>query len=86
MALVLPSWFKQRQAKAEAAGDNIYRLFGPNLPEVYLLIRKHDNGRWSAALRDKPDGPDREATQPVLADPNEAWEAGFELYRAAILV
>src|SRR2546425_367822 len=40
MALVLPSWFKQRQCKAEEAGPNTYRLSGPNLREAFIRIEK----------------------------------------------
>jgi hypothetical protein len=86
MAIILPSWFKGRQAKAEPAGPDTYRLFGPNLPETFLSIRRAENGLYSAALRYSADGADADATQPVLPNEYEAWEAGFEMYRGAVVV
>ena len=86
MALVTPSWFQQRQAKAEPAGENTYRLFGPNLPDVFLSIRKGANGRWLAAMRYEADGPDVAATEPLFEREYEAWETGFELYRNLVIV
>ena len=78
---VTPSWFKQRQCKAEPAGDNVYRLTGPNLPEAFIAIRSGDGGRWAAALTRAADGPDLEATPVEFEKPWQAWEAAFELYR-----
>ena len=46
MSLILPSWFKQRQAKAEPAGDNVYRLTAPQLREAFIAIRQGADGRW----------------------------------------
>jgi hypothetical protein len=86
MAVIVPSWFKQRQGKAEPAGDNTYRLTGPNLREGFVTVRRGEDGRWSAGLRFTPDGPDGDATQPVLSNEYEAWEAAFELYRLAVVV
>ncbi len=86
MALVTPSWFKQRQAKAEPAGDNTYRLFGPNLPECFLSIRRGENGRWLGALRFQADGPDAATTEPAFERESDAWEAAFELYRDQVII
>jgi hypothetical protein len=86
MSLIVPSWFKGRQGKAEPAGENTYRLFGPNLREGYVTVRRGENGQWSAALRFDAGGPDAENTQPVLPNEYEAWEAAFELYRTAVVV
>jgi hypothetical protein len=86
MGVVLPSWFKQRQAKAELAGENTYRLFGPNLPECFLSIRRGANGKWYGALRMEADGPDVAVTDAVLERDYEAWEAAFELYREQVIV
>jgi hypothetical protein len=86
MALVTPYWFKQRQAKAEAAGEDTYRLTGPNLPEAFLSIRRAENHRWSAALRLSADGPEAAATAPEFETPADAWEAAFELYREHVIV
>ncbi len=85
MELVTPMWFKQRQGKAEAAGENTYRLTGPNLREAYISIRKGDSGLWAAALRDAADGPDVAATEPEIASPYEALEAAFEIYRNHVI-
>jgi hypothetical protein len=86
MELVLPSWFKQRQGRAEAVGTDTYRLTAPNLAESYIHIRRGDNGRWAAALRPVADGPDVAATEPVFETPADAWEAAFELHRATLVV
>jgi hypothetical protein len=81
MEPILPSWFKQRQAKAEPAGSDTYRLTAPNLGEAFICIRRADNDRWSAALRLAADGPDVAATQPTFDLPGDAWNMAFELYR-----
>jgi hypothetical protein len=86
MALVTPYWFKQRQAKAEPAGNDTYRLFGPNLPEAFLSIRRADNGRWGAALRLSAEGPEVATAPPEFETPLDAWEAAFELYRQIVIV
>jgi hypothetical protein len=86
MQPILPSWFKQRQCKAEAVGTETYRLTGPNLAEHFLAIRKNDNGLWSAALRRTADGPELAATEASFKTPGEAWEAAFELYRLHVIV
>jgi len=86
MSLVTPFWFKQRQAKAEPAGENTYRLSGPNLRDAFISIRPGDNGRWSAALRLAADGPDVDVTPAEFEKPAEAWEAAFELYRRTVIV
>lgn len=87
MALILPSWFKQRQGKADPMGDAYaYRLSAPQLGDAFISIRKADNGPWSASLRTVENGPDAAATGPTYGTETEAWEAAFELYRQAIVV
>jgi hypothetical protein len=86
MELVVPSWFKGRQGKAEQVAPDTYRLTAPNQQEAYLSISKSDNGLWAASLRYQKDGPEAAATQPVCETPNDAWEAGFELYREEVIV
>jgi hypothetical protein len=86
MTLILPTWFKQRQGKAEPAGPDIYRLSGPNLREGWIAIRRAEDGRWSAGLRFTADGPDDLSTQSTVETPGEAWDQGFELYRTAVVV
>jgi hypothetical protein len=86
MELVTPMWFKQRQGKAEAAGENTYRLTGPNLREALISIRKGDNGRWAAALCYAAEGPDITATELQIATEYEAWEAAFEIYRNHVVI
>jgi hypothetical protein len=86
MALIIPAWFKQRQGKAEQAGnDYTYRLTAPQLGEAFIGIRQADNGQWSASLRINQTGPETATTQPEYATPTEAWEAVFELYRQDIV-
>ncbi len=84
--MVTPTWFQQRQLKTEEAGANTYRLFGPNVPEHFLNIRRADNGRWYGTLRREADGPDLAVTEPEYEREYEAWEAAFELYRTAVIV
>ena len=86
MDLTAPYWFKQRQGKAEPAGDHLYRLTAPNLAEAFVGIRKDNYARWSASVRGKADGPDLEATEPLFDNEPEAWYAAFELYRRHIIV
>ncbi len=86
MPLVTPFWFGQRQAKAEEAGPNAYRLFGPNLPESFVSIRRAENGKWLAAWRLQADGADQKITEPVFDTEYDAWEAAFELYRTEVIV
>ena len=83
---ILPTWFKQRQAKADPTGTDTYRLTAPNLGEAFITIRQGENGRWSAALKQTADGPEAASTGPEFATPGEAWEAAFELYRLAVIV
>jgi hypothetical protein len=84
-ALTVPSWFKQRQAKAEEAGENLYRVTAPNMPEAFVGIRQ-EGGRWSAFVRASADGPNLEATEAVFETPWEAWEAAFEIMRRRVVV
>jgi len=86
MVPVTPFWFKQRQAKAEEAGRNLVRVSGPNLKDAFLGIRQEEGGLWSAFLRDSADGPDLQATPPVLETAYAAWEAAFEIYRKEMVV
>lgn len=86
MEPILPFWFKQRQAKAEPAGQDTYRLTAPNLREAILSIRKDAAGRWGAALRLAADGPEVAVTDTSYDTPGGAWAAAFELYRRELIV
>jgi hypothetical protein len=86
MQLVVPSWFKQRQAKAEPTGPDLYRLTAPNMAESVITIRKADNGQWQAVLLKTAEGPEIAATPAEFADPIDAWGAAFELHRVHIMV
>ncbi|HKI32616.1 MAG TPA: hypothetical protein VKA46_12190 [Gemmataceae bacterium] len=86
MEPILPFWFKQRQAKAEPAGPDTYRLTAPNLREAFVSIRHDSEGRWGASLRLAADGPDVAVTTTSYATPGEAWDAAFELYRRELVV
>ena len=81
-----PFWFVLRQGKAEPAGENVLRLKAPNLPEWHIAIKKGENGLWAGAVRKQADGPDVDATDPKYDDPNDAWNAAFELYREKVVV
>jgi hypothetical protein len=85
MQPVLPSWFKQRQGKAEPAGENTYRLIAPNMGEAFIHIQPSSTGDWSAHLRETADRPDLASTADDFPSPVEAWEAAFELYRVALV-
>ena len=82
---VPPSWFKQRQGKAESAGPELYKLTAPNLPESYIGIHRADNDRWSAFLRPAPDAAALAVTDPEFVLATDAWEAAFELYRTHLV-
>jgi hypothetical protein len=86
MQPILPFWFKQRQGKLEAAGENTFKAVAPQQQDVFLSIRKGDNGRWMAAVRTTADGEDAAATSAEFSTPGEAWEAAFELYRRLAIV
>ena len=89
----IPFWFKQRQGKAEPAGDNLLRLKAPNIPEAFIGIRQLLPGRWhdgsgrevegilQPILRETPDGADLGPANLAFASSQEAWEAAFEMYR-----
>ena len=85
MQPILPSWFKQRQGKAELAGENTYRLTAPNMGEAFIHIQPDSNGKWSAHLRQSADGTDIEANSADFNSQVEAWEAAFEFYRTALV-
>ncbi|HEY7426686.1 MAG TPA: hypothetical protein VH682_20795 [Gemmataceae bacterium] len=87
MPPIYPFWFKQRQCKAEPAGDdNTLKVSGPNLGEAFLSIRRGENNHWRAAMRLTADGPEVAATEPEFDNPVDAWEAAFELYRTTAIV
>jgi hypothetical protein len=86
MSLVIPSWFKQRQGKAEEAGPDTYRLTAPNQGEAFVSIRPAENGAWLAALRLAAGGPDVVVSAVPLPTRFDAWEAAFELYRIHVVV
>jgi hypothetical protein len=81
----LPFWFKQRQAKAEPAGENTYRLTAPNLQEAFVSIRQDSEGHWGASLRLAADGPEVAVTSTAYGGPGEAWDAAFEMYRRTLV-
>ena len=81
----LPTWFKYRQGKAEAAGDNTYRLTAPNQQDAFVSIRQDANGRWAGALRLTADGPEVAVSEAEFERTADAWQAAFEFYRQHIL-
>jgi hypothetical protein len=83
---ILPFWFKQRQAKAEAAGPDTYRLTAPNLRDAFISVRQDSEGLWGAALRLAADAPDVAGTTTAYATRGDAWDAAFELYRRQLVV
>jgi hypothetical protein len=86
MAVVVPTWFKGRQGKAEEAGPRMLKLAAPNLRDWYLGLRHLDDGRWQAFLREKPDAPDAAVVEVDRSPEYEAWEAAFEIYRNQVII
>jgi hypothetical protein len=87
MSPILPFWFKQRQCKAEPAGDeNVLKVSGPNLGEAFIGIARGDNNRWRAFMRAAADGPDTAGTEAEFDNTTDAWEAAFELFRTSVIV
>jgi hypothetical protein len=81
-----PLWFKQRQCRAEQAGEDLLKVSGPNLPEAYLHIGPGENGTWKAGLRYTPEGPDVVTALAEQPNARAAWDAAFELYRTHVIV
>jgi hypothetical protein len=81
-----PSWFDQRQGKAEAKGPYSYQLTAPNLKPAFISVQPGGAGLWSASLRMADDGPPVAVTEGVFPGREEAWEAAFELYRQHVVV
>jgi hypothetical protein len=87
MSPIVPFWFKQRQCKAEPAGDeNTLKVSGPNLGEAFISIARAENSRWRAFLRPGADAPETAGTEPEFDNPSDAWEAAFELFRTGVIV
>ena len=86
MTVTLPFWFKMRQGKAEPAGDHVYRLTAPNLPETYIAVRSEGNGAWTPIVRSSADGPELATGEKTYHNLPDAWNAAFELYRNALVV
>jgi hypothetical protein len=87
MPPITPFWFKQRQCKAEEAGDgDTLKVSGPNLGEAFLRIERGENNHWRASVRQTADGPELAATEPEFENSADAWEAAFELYRSQVIV
>jgi hypothetical protein len=82
---ITPFWFKQRQCKAEPAGEHLLKATGPNLGEAYLHVQR-DNDHWKASLRLQADGPDVVTAQAAHPTEHAAWDAAFELYREQVIV
>jgi hypothetical protein len=82
----IPFWFKQRQGKAEPAGDETLRLTAPNMPDAFVGIRKGSNGQWRPLLRQNADGPDLVPADLAFNTPEEAWDAAFEFHRENFVV
>jgi hypothetical protein len=88
-ASALPFWMKQRQVKAEPVNDNTLRIVAPQLP-VYEIEVRPLGEYWAAAVYQTPtEGAERKlVTESTSPQDNKwhAWEAGFELYRQAVVV
>jgi hypothetical protein len=86
MAVIVPSWFKGRQGKAEETAPQLLRLTAPNLNEWFLGLRC-EGSRWLAFLRRTADGPDEVVvTLDEGLEEYSAWEAAFEVYRNHVII
>ncbi len=85
MEPTIPFWFKQRQCKAEPAGEHALRITGPNLAETFLRVEPVGE-HWRATLRQTADGPDASFSDPIYPTAEQAWQAAFELYRVRMIV
>ncbi|MCS6977392.1 MAG: hypothetical protein NZM31_10350 [Gemmatales bacterium] len=88
--IYMPFWMKQRQVKAELVNDSTVRLAAPQLPAYELEVRPTgDDHRWSAAVYEAaPEGGERKLITQYsdsFDSPMTAWEAGYELFRKAVL-
>jgi hypothetical protein len=81
----VPSWVKGRQAKVEPAGQGIYRVSGPNLPEAFVGVRMTDDLRWQGFLRSTADGPEIAVATSTQPNARDALFAAFELYREQMI-
>lgn len=86
MPPVKPFWFWQRQGHADEAGENLYRLHGPNLHEAFIGIRRGDNGNWSTFVRTEASGVDVASSEAIYDRELDAWYAAFELYRREFII
>jgi hypothetical protein len=87
MPPTFPFWFKQRQCRAESAGDDqTLKVSGPNLGEAIIGIARGENDRWRAFMRLSADGAETAGTEPEFDNPSDAWEAAFELFRTGVIV
>jgi hypothetical protein len=85
MAVIVPSWFKGRQGKAEEVSPNLLKLTAPNANVWFVGIRRSEFG-WTAFVRDSADGPDAVAVDIRPLPEYDAWEAAFEVYRKHVIV
>jgi hypothetical protein len=81
----IPSWVKGRQANIEPAGQGMYRVTGPNLPEAVVGVRMTDDLHWQGFLRTTPDGTDLAVAKSTQSNARDAVFAAFELYREQMI-
>src|SRR5689334_5853963 len=87
MSPIIPFWFKQRQCKAEPAGnDHTLKVSGPNLGEAFIGIAQGESRKWRAFMRTSAEGPDVAGTEPEFDNTADAWEVAFELFRTSVIV
>ena len=85
MEPITPFWFKQRQCRLEAAGEQAFKVSAPNSVDSYLRVFAED-GHWKAAVRTTADGPDAAVTSITYPAAKDAWDAAFELYRIRVII
>ena len=89
--IAMPFWMQQRQVKAEPLNDTTLKIAAPQLPVYEIEIRPvAGSSEWSAAVfQPTPEGGERKLIAETSSPESHkwgAWEAGFELYRQAVVV
>ena len=84
----IPFWMRQRQVKAEPAGEFAVKLTAPNLPSHEIAVESAAPG-WKARLYRLP----VEGQKVLVAErefdasgPEAAWMNAYELYRQQVII
>jgi hypothetical protein len=84
----IPFWMRQRQVKAEPAGESAVKLTAPNLPSHELAI-EGASPDWKARVYRLPaEGQKILVAEREFAAPGveAAWQNAYELYRQQVII